>query len=166
MMHEAWYPSFVPLLPESSPISALSITTMSQNSPQTRSSSNYDIIFDNALKAFKKKTGKDLTSDPLLQRLETCNSPDVVLGALREQIPDSDQPGTRNDRLINWLDPTVNVLLNFSDTISGAVGLAYPPGRIIITGINSLLSEKPPALVSDNLASLVKLSLLAIASTR
>jgi hypothetical protein len=93
---------------------------MSQNSPQTRSSSNYDIIFDNALKAYKNKTGKDLTSDPLFPRLETCSSPDSVLDALREQVPNFDQPGTRNDRLMNWLNPTVNVLYAFSTTIGGA----------------------------------------------
>jgi hypothetical protein len=82
---------------------------MSQNPPKTTSNLTYDLVFENALKAYKKKTGKDLASDPLLHRLETCNSPDGVLGTLREQVPDSDQPGTRNDRLMNWLDPTVNI---------------------------------------------------------
>jgi hypothetical protein len=90
-------------------------STMSQNPLETTSDSTYDLVFENALKAYKKKTGKDLASDPLLRRLETCNSPDGVLSALREQVPDSDQSGTHNDRLVNWLDPTVNVLLNFSD---------------------------------------------------
>jgi hypothetical protein len=96
---------------------------MSQNSPETTSNSTYDQVFENALKAYKKKTGKDLASDPLLRRLESCNSPDGVLGALREQIPDSEQSGTRNGRFMDWLDPTVSVLLNFSETIGGAVGL-------------------------------------------
>jgi hypothetical protein len=99
------------------------MTTMSPNPPGTTSNSNYDLIFENALKAYKKKTGKDLTSDPLLRRLETCDSPDSVLGALREQIPDSGRSGTRDDRLMNWLDPTVNVLLSFSATIGGALSL-------------------------------------------
>ncbi|KAI0284165.1 hypothetical protein BC826DRAFT_1179411, partial [Russula brevipes] len=118
----------------------LSMTTMSPNPPETTSNSNYDLIFENALKAYKKKTGKDLTSDPLLRRLETCNSPDTVLGALREQIPDSGRSGTRDDRLMNWLDPTVNVLLSFSATIGGAISLPYPPAGLIFTGIGSLLS--------------------------
>ncbi|KAI0299910.1 hypothetical protein BC826DRAFT_966879 [Russula brevipes] len=113
---------------------------MSQNSPQTRSSSNYDIIFDNALKAYKKKTGKDLTSDPLLHRLETCSSPDSVLDALREQLPNFDQSGTRNDRFMNWLNPTVNVLYGFSTTIGGAAGSIYPLAGIVFTGIGTLLS--------------------------
>ncbi|KAI0281742.1 hypothetical protein BC826DRAFT_1180193, partial [Russula brevipes] len=91
----------------------------------------YDLAFENALRAFKKKTGKDLASDPLLRRLESCNSPDGVLAALREQIPDSDQPGIGNNRLMDWLDPTVNVLLNFSETIGGAVSLAVQTARAI-----------------------------------
>ena len=96
---------------------------MSQNPPESTSNSNYDLIFENALKAYKKKTGKQLTSSPLLRRLEICNSPDTVLGALREQIPGFDQSGTHDDRLMNWLNPTVNVLLDFSGTIGGAVSL-------------------------------------------
>src|ERR1700730_331516 len=73
-------------------------TIMSHNPPESTSNSNYDLIFENALKAYKKKTGKQLTSSPLLRRLEICNSPDTVLGALREQIPGFDQSGTHDDR--------------------------------------------------------------------
>ncbi|KAI0287860.1 hypothetical protein BC826DRAFT_971919 [Russula brevipes] len=113
---------------------------MSQNPPESTSNSNYDLIFENALKAYKKKTGKQLTSDPLLRRLESCNSPDTVLGAIREHIPGFGQSGTRDDPLMNWLNPTVNVLLNFSETIGGTVSLAYPPASLIFTGIGSLLS--------------------------
>jgi len=93
---------------------------MSHNLPQTSSSANYQAIFDNALEVYKKKTGKDLASDPLLRKLESCNSPDTVLDVLREQIPEFDQPGSR---LTTWVKPTINVLYTFSSTISGAVSL-------------------------------------------
>jgi hypothetical protein len=93
---------------------------MSHNLPQTTSSANYQAIFDNALEAYKKKTGNDLASDPLLRRLESCNSPDTVLDVLREQIPGFDQSGSR---LTTWVQPTINVLYNFSSTIGGAVSL-------------------------------------------
>jgi hypothetical protein len=97
------------------------ITTMSQNRPDISSSSNYQLIFDNALQAYKKKTGKDLTSDPLLRRLESCNSPHTVLALLREQVPGLS--GSSSDGVTKWLDPTVNVLFRFSSTIGGAVSL-------------------------------------------
>lgn len=94
---------------------------MSQNPPGVISSSDYEVIFDSALKTYKKKTGKDLTSDPLLRRLETCNSPDSVLALLRQQIPRFDQSGSNDQRLTNWVNPAVNVLYTFSATIGGAV---------------------------------------------
>jgi len=79
--------------------------------------SNYQLIFDNALEAYRKKTKKELRSHSLLPKLQTCNSPDAVLTVLREQIPAFDQShstsGT-NDKLTNWLNPTVNVLYSFS----------------------------------------------------
>jgi hypothetical protein len=57
--------------------------------PQRRtiSRSNYQVIFDSALEAYKKKTGKDLTSDPLLCNLETCHSPDLILQNRSLNVP-------------------------------------------------------------------------------
>ena len=93
---------------------------MSQNLPETSPSANYQLIFDNALEAYKKKTGKDLPSDPLLLRLGSCNSPDAVLDVLLEHIPAFGQSGSR---LITWVKPTINVLYSFSSKIGGAVSL-------------------------------------------
>jgi len=93
---------------------------MSQNRPQTSSSANYQLIFDNALETYKKKTGKDLASNPLLRNLESCSSPDAVLDVLRERIPTFDQS---RSRLTTWVKPTINVLYTFSSTIGDAVSL-------------------------------------------
>ncbi|KAH9986506.1 hypothetical protein BJV77DRAFT_1070932 [Russula vinacea] len=112
---------------------------MSQNSPSVASRS-YQSIFDSALEAYKKKTGKDLTSDPLLPSLETCNSPDAVLAILRAQILEPGQPQSSRNKLTMWLDPIVNVLNAVTATTGGFVGLAYPPVGVIFTGIGVLLS--------------------------
>jgi hypothetical protein len=61
-------------------------SSISQAPPSTASLSNYQDIFDRSLEAYKKETGKDLTKEPLLHRLESCNSPDAVLTILRAQI--------------------------------------------------------------------------------
>ena len=100
-----------------------SVVIMSQNPHEAVSSSDYEVIFDNALKAYKTKTGKDLAKDPLLRRLETCNSPDSVLSLLRQQIPGFDQSEIRDERLTKWVSPAVNVLCTFASTIGGAVSL-------------------------------------------
>jgi hypothetical protein len=91
---------------------------MSQTSPEA----NYQSIFDSALEGYKKKTGKDLTSDPLLCRLESCDSPDEILAILRAQIL-SGQPQSSGDKLLTWLNPTINVLGAFSETVGGGVSL-------------------------------------------
>ena len=96
---------------------------MSQNSPETPSSSKYQLVFSNALATYQRKTGKDLESDPLLTRLKCCNSPDTLFVVVREQIPGFDQSGGNDDRVSKWLTPIVNVLYEFSSLISGAVSL-------------------------------------------
>jgi hypothetical protein len=98
---------------------------MSQTPPTAASHSNYRRIFDSALEAYKRKTGKDLTSDPLLCRLETCHSPNDILDILQEHIPWFDQSNGSNDGLTKWLNPTVNVLYAFS-AIVGSLGLVSP----------------------------------------
>jgi hypothetical protein len=96
---------------------------MSQNPPEAAPSSDYNVIFDNALELYKKKTGRDLTSDPLLRRLESCNSPDSVLSLLKQKIPGFDQSESRDESLTKWVSPAVNVFCTFSSTIGGAVSL-------------------------------------------
>ena len=97
---------------------------MSHSTSATSNSSlNYEFIFLNAIEAYRKKTGNDLRSHPLLAKLETCDSPDAVLTALREQITGFDQSGSSDDKFTRWLDPTVNVLYALSSTIGGGVSL-------------------------------------------
>ena len=131
---------------------------MSQTSSEAASRYNYQSIFDSALEAYKKKTGTDLTKDPLLRSLETCQSPDAVLTLLRAQILGPGSSQNSRDKLTTWLDPTVNVINAFSVTVGGGVGLvslpkkridqrplifileAYPLAGVIFTGIGILLS--------------------------
>jgi hypothetical protein len=82
-------------------------------------SADYQSIFDSALEAYERRTGKDLTKDPLLRSLETCQSPDAVLAILRAQICG---PSDLSDKSTTWLDPTVNVINAFSSAVGG-VGL-------------------------------------------
>jgi hypothetical protein len=133
---------------------------MSQTSATTTASHlNYESIFLNALEAYKRRTGNDLRSHPLLAKLEACDSPDAVLATLREQIPGLDKSDSNEDGFTKWLNPTVNVLYSFSSTIGGGIGLVglssarlaqncvlifitqvYPPAGVIFSGIGILLS--------------------------
>jgi hypothetical protein len=95
---------------------------MSQILPMATSPPNHQSIFDNALESYKKRTGKDITSDPLLRRLETCHSPDDVLVILQGLIFGSENSRNYNNRLEKWLNSTVNVLCSLSVTVGGGVG--------------------------------------------
>src|SRR5882762_8975547 len=52
----------------------------------TSTSSNFSLIFDIALKAYKKRTKNDLLTHPLAGWLQACNSPSSVLSVLQEQV--------------------------------------------------------------------------------
>jgi hypothetical protein len=75
------------------------------------------------LKAYKKRTKKDLLKHPLADRLETCDSPSSILDVLQEQLQELNESQRGNERLTKWLDPTVKVLHAFSNTLGEGVGL-------------------------------------------
>ena len=85
----------------------------------TSAPSNFLLIFDNALKAYKRRTKKDLLTHPLADRLEACDSASSILTVLREYIQELNGSQRSDTR---WLDPTVNVLHAFSETLGEGVG--------------------------------------------
>ena len=87
------------------------------------SSSNFQSIFNASLQAYDNKTKNKLLEHPLAARLQSCDSPDAVLSVLQDLIQQLDQRRTSDDRLKNWLNPTVNVLYTFSGTLGEGVGL-------------------------------------------
>jgi len=98
---------------------------MSQTSCENPARASYQSIFDSALQEYTKKTRKDLSSNPLLSKLQSCGSPDDIIIILRQQIPGFDQSASTSgdDRLTRWLDPTVKVINAFSVTMGGAIAL-------------------------------------------
>jgi hypothetical protein len=94
-----------------------------QSQIATSSSSNFQQIFDNALKAYEKRTKNDLLLHPLAAQLQACDSPDAILAILQKQVEGLNQSRNADDRWTKWLDPTVNVLFAFSATLGEGVGL-------------------------------------------
>ena len=87
------------------------------------SSSNFQVIFSAAVKAYEKQTKKDLLLHPLASQLQACNTSASILSVLQGQVDELDQAQESDVRLTKWLNPTVNVLLTFSATIGGGVSL-------------------------------------------
>ena len=73
--------------------------------------------------AYEKKTKCKLFTHPLASRLQSCDSPTAILSVLQELIQQFDRRRSSDERLTNWLNPTVNVLYAFSDFIGQGVGL-------------------------------------------
>jgi hypothetical protein len=87
------------------------------------SSSNFQLILNNALDKYKKRTKKDLLAHPLAAQIQSCNSPSDVLAVLQQQLQGLDQSRSSDERWSRWLDPTVSVLYALSSTLAAGVGL-------------------------------------------
>jgi hypothetical protein len=90
---------------------------MSHTHPTSTSSSNFQLIFDNALRAYERRTKKDIRNHPLVTQLQDCNSPGNILDVLQQQVEELNQSQRRNEKWTRWLDPTIKVLHAFSDTL-------------------------------------------------
>jgi hypothetical protein len=100
---------------------------MSQILPSTPSSKYFEKILTAAVKSYEKQTKKDIASHPLAAKLKSCDTPDAILAVLRGQVQVFDRSQSADEKLTKWLDPTVNVLCAFSDTIGNAVALVTRP---------------------------------------
>ncbi|KAF8487367.1 hypothetical protein DFH94DRAFT_841701 [Russula ochroleuca] len=108
--------------------------------PTSSNSSNFQIIFNNALKVYQTHTKNDILLHPLAAQLQTCDSPRSILAILQEQVQGLDQSRSGDERWTKWLDPTVNVLFAFSATVGAGVSPVFSPTNVIFTGIGVLLS--------------------------
>ena len=100
---------------------------MSQTPPNasssSSSSSSFQSVLNAALDAYEKKTKHKLLTHPLAARLQSCDSPTAVLSVLQDLIQKFDRRRRSDERLTNWLNPTVNVLYSFSSTLGQGVAL-------------------------------------------
>ncbi|KAI0260078.1 hypothetical protein BGY98DRAFT_1104774 [Russula aff. rugulosa BPL654] len=112
---------------------------MSQAHP-IASSFKFQSVFNAALEAYEKKTKCKLVTHPLAARLQSCDSPIAILSVLQDLIQQFDDRRSSDERLTNWLNPTVNVLYAFSDFIGQGVGLVLSPANVVFSGIGILLS--------------------------
>jgi hypothetical protein len=95
------------------------------------SSSNFQSIFNAALKAYAKKTKTDLLAHPLAEKLKACNSSGDILAVLQDKVNEFDQSRSSDERLSQWLNPTINVLYSLSATIGAGVGLVSSVSQLV-----------------------------------
>ncbi|KAI9434655.1 hypothetical protein H4582DRAFT_2080666 [Lactarius indigo] len=112
---------------------------MSSNNQMSSSTPNIQLIFDEALKEYKKKTGKELTTHPIADEIKACDSPEAILTVLQGKANELNPSQSNDERLTKWLTPTVNVLNALSATLGVGVGTVFPPTKVIFSGIGILL---------------------------
>jgi hypothetical protein len=91
--------------------------------PSSSSSTNFQLIINNALDKYKKRTKKDLIKHPLAAQIQSCDSPSAILAILQQQVQGLDKSRSSDERWSRWLDPTVNVIYVLSSTLSAGVSL-------------------------------------------
>ena len=92
-------------------------------SSSSSSSPNFQSILNTALELYEKKTNNKLLTHPLAAQLQSCDSPAAILSVLQDLVQQFDQRRRKDERLANWLKPTVNVIYAFSATLAQGVGL-------------------------------------------
>ena len=102
-------------------------------------SSNFQTIFYAALKAYEKKTKKDLLAHPLAAQVQACKSPDDIRAVLQDKVNELDQSMSAHERLSRWLNPTINVLYSFSATIGPGLVSAIKSTCPLITNFAGIL---------------------------
>ncbi|KAF8257289.1 hypothetical protein EI94DRAFT_1334322 [Lactarius quietus] len=118
----------------------------------------------------KKKTKTDLHTHPLAAQLQSCNSSSDILKVLHDKVNEFDKSRSHNERLLSWLNPTINVLYAFSATLGQGVGLVrlkwstdavsstaqiFSPANVISAGIGILfMAAKDVGASEEALADL------------
>ena len=87
------------------------------------SSTNFQLIINNALDKYKKRTKNDLITHPLAAQIQSCDTPSAILAILQQQVQGLDHSRSSDERWSKWLDPTVNVIYVLSSTLAAGVSL-------------------------------------------
>jgi hypothetical protein len=82
--------------------------------------SEFQSIFDEAVKEYNKKTNGNITSDPLLVELGSCTSVDDILAVFHRLDEDLRAPRCNLEK---FLIPIINVLCKVSPIVGDGVGL-------------------------------------------
>ncbi|KAI9434632.1 hypothetical protein H4582DRAFT_760587 [Lactarius indigo] len=128
---------------------------MSTSLQASSSTPNVHPIFEKALKEYKKKTGKELSTHPLAEEIQGCGSIEAILAVLQGKANELNQSQSSDERLTKWLTPTVNVLNALSSTLGEGVGTVFPPTKIIFSAMSILLvAARDTAASRDELIEL------------
>jgi hypothetical protein len=89
-------------------------------------SSNFNSILDAALNEYQKKTGRGLLEHPLAEQVKRCDSIGAISAILQGQAKEFQQFRDGDQRLMKWINPIVDVISTFSETLGGVTSIVRP----------------------------------------
>ena len=89
-------------------------------------SSDFNLILDAALKEYKKKTGVQLLEHPLAAQVEQCDSISAISAILEDQAREFQQFRDGDLRSMKWINPMVDYLSRFSETLGVVASIVRP----------------------------------------
>jgi hypothetical protein len=107
----------------------MSLSTACQTS--STPSLNVNSILDAALSEYTKKTGGGLLEHPLAEEVKRCDSIGAISAILRGQAREFQQFRDGDHRLMKWINPMVDVLSTFSETLGGVANIVRPRNPVI-----------------------------------
>jgi hypothetical protein len=99
------------------------MSTSNQTTSPSTSNNNFAAIFDAASIEYQRITRKHLDTHPFAAQIDACDSPKAVSDLLRTQAQAFSKFHKADEKLMAWLDPTVNILFVFSATLGEGIGL-------------------------------------------
>ncbi|KAF8266816.1 hypothetical protein EI94DRAFT_1701459 [Lactarius quietus] len=120
----------------------MSKTTPTASSP----SSNIDAMMEESLRVYETDTNKSLR--PLMDELKGKSTADI-LAAFRTQVKEFKEFASE-DKLMESLNPIVNVLSVSSSVIGAGVALVFSPASVIFAGVDVLLSAAKGVIESHD----------------
>jgi len=115
------------------------MSSSNQAAGPSSSTDNFSAIFNAASDEYLRVTGKRLDTHPFATKLDACRSPEAVSDVLRTQVQAFKKFRKRDEKLMSWLNPIVNIVYVFSATLGNGLGLPFSPANTIFTGIGVLL---------------------------
>jgi len=101
----------------------LAIPMSSSSRTDSPSIDNFTAIFASAESEYQRVTGNRLDTHPFAAQLRSCDSPEDVSKIFRTQVHALRNFRQGDEKLMKWLDPTVNILFIFSSTVAEGIGL-------------------------------------------
>jgi hypothetical protein len=101
------------------------MSTINETAGPSRSADNFKVIFQAALNLneYQTVTGKSLDAHPFATQLKSCDSPEAISNVLRTQAQSFSKFRKGDEKLMAWLDLTINILYTFSGMLGEGVGL-------------------------------------------